>query len=230
MSDALKCLIEHRISMTDFLTNYLDDFLFLAKLLGQCNYLMKEFILLCGEVGFPLSTDKTFWGSLTMVFLRILLNGQTLTLSIPLEKHSRVQELIQNLLTKRKATVKQLQQLCGFLNFLNRAIFPGHTFTRHMYAKFAPVIDVNQKRPGAVKITKLLKPHHHVRLHQEFKFDCKVWLKFLDQRSAAVVNRPMVDLLTEPTSAQDLGFYSDASAWADFGFSCVLKNHWIWGK
>ena len=166
------------MGLTDFLTNYLDDFLILARLLEQCNYRLGQFILLCKEIGFPLSADKTIWGCLQMVFLGILLNGQTLTLSIPLEKRLHAQQMISCMLEKKKATVKELQQLCGFLNFLNRAIFPGRAFTRRMYAKFA--------------CGKPLKQHHHIRLDQEFKFDCKVWETFLCSSSASVVNRPMV--------------------------------------
>ena len=42
-----------------------------------------------------------------------------------------------------KATVKQLQQLCGFLNFLCRAIVPGHAFTRRMYAKYSNIVKID---------------------------------------------------------------------------------------
>ena len=31
---------------------------------------------------------------------------------------------------QRKITVLQLQKICGFLNFLGRAIIPGRAFTR----------------------------------------------------------------------------------------------------
>ena len=44
--------------------------------------------------------------------------------------------------------VHDLQKLCGFLNFLSKAVFPGRTFTRHMYAKFSHVINL-----GGVALT-----------------------------------------------------------------------------
>ena len=94
VSDGLKCITQYRIGRTDFLTHYLDDFLFLATLLCECNRLLREFIAMCEEIGFPLSADKTFWADLRMVFLGILLNGQTLTLSIPLEKRTRALDMI----------------------------------------------------------------------------------------------------------------------------------------
>ena len=61
---------------------------------------------------------------------------------------------------KKKATVKELQCLCGYLNFIGKAVFPGRTFTRRMYAKFSSVINVT----GAPKnsYTYKLKQHHYV--------------------------------------------------------------------
>ena len=86
LSDALKYLAEYRVDCKDFLTNYLDDFLFLARLMSQCNHLMNTFLSLCAKVGFLISVEKMVWTILQIVFLGILLNGNTFTLSIPLEK------------------------------------------------------------------------------------------------------------------------------------------------
>ena len=230
VSDGLKCIAQYRIGRTDFLTNYLDDFLFLATLLCECNRLLWEFIAMCEEIGFPLSTDKTFWADLRMVFLGILLNGQTLTLSIPLEKRTRALDMIQRLMHKNKATVHELQQLCGFLNFLNRVIFPGRALTRRMYSKFAGKFRYDVSPFNNVKkhtCSMKLKAYHHVRLDSEFCLDCKVWFSFLNQKLNSIVNRPMIDLASEPISATHLGFYSDASANPNFGFGCIMGDHWI---
>ena len=43
---------------------------------------------------------------------------------------------------KKKATIKELQLLCGYLNFLAKAIVPGRTFIRKMYSKFANFIEI----------------------------------------------------------------------------------------
>ena len=102
---------------------------------------------------------------------------------------------------KRKSTVKELQSLCGFLNFIGKAVFPGRTFTRQMYSKYSTVmylpggqvekfkgweIDALGNRTQKFK----LKPHHHVRLDTEFKSDCQIWLEFLTGQLAQVVSRP----------------------------------------
>ena len=127
---------------------------------------------------------------------------------------------------KKKATVKQLQQLCGLLNFLGKAIFPGRSFTRRMYAKFSEIVNIN----GAPKSANdyKWKQHHHVKLDKEFKLDCTVWLRFLSSEICSVVCRPMVDLQKMDTSV-DIGFASDASAAKDLGFGAILGHNWIYG-
>ena len=199
VSNALKHLAEYRANKRNFLSNYLDDFLFLACLMQECNRLMMIFLDMCAEVGFPISKEKTVWATLQIVFLGILLNGQSFTLSIPLEKHLCAQQLIEKFLHSKKATIRELQQLCGYLNFLTRAIFLGRTFTHRMYAKFADPLRMQRHKIAVenqavsdsnapVKFRKNLKPHHHIQLDSEFKLDCKVWKTFLDMKSASVVN------------------------------------------
>ena len=77
------------------------------------------------------------------------------------------------------------------------------------------------------KRVKLLKPHYHIRLDAEFKFDCQVWLSFLMHPDLArVVNRPMIDLSTSKLDV-DIGFYSDASHSEILGFGSILGDRWI---
>ena len=72
----------------------------------------------------------------------MLLDGRHLVLAIPDEKRVAAIEMIELLLNKKKTKVKELQQLCGFLNFISKAIFPGRTFTHHMYTKFSKVVNL----------------------------------------------------------------------------------------
>ena len=81
--------------------------------------------------------------------------------------------------------IKELQVLTGYLNFLTKAIFPGRTFTRRIYTKYA-----NLKN---ARVGNKLRPHHHVRLDSEFRFDCEIWRTFLLHHRNLAVCRPMVD-------------------------------------
>ena len=147
--------------------NYLDDFLFIAIARLMCNSMIQQFYELCRELNVPIAIEKTEWASTLIVFLGILLDGKRLVLSIPLEKQQKALNLLSELANKKKTTVKKLQVLIGYLNFLTKAIVPGRTLTRRIYAKYATLSKVGSAKP--------LKPHHHVNLDQEFRFDCKIW-------------------------------------------------------
>ena len=236
-SDALKFLVESRTSTDklctkDTTTNYLDDFLFLALRLAQCNYMVEEFLAMCEELGVPIAIEKTEWAGECIIFLGILLNGRHFILSIPIEKRDKAIKMIKNLLdwVKPKATVKELQELCGYLNFLCKAIFPGRTFIRRMYAKYSKIVKL-QGNDRTVETSYIPKPHHHVRLDSEFKKDCQVWLKFLDQDSklGQIVTRPMIDLLQPELTSEEIFFYSDVSRSEKLGYGCLYQTNWIRG-
>ena len=53
-SDALCYLIEYRTNSPKQVTNYLDDFLFLALSILSCNHKINEFLSLCKELNVPL--------------------------------------------------------------------------------------------------------------------------------------------------------------------------------
>ena len=231
ISNALKHLIECRTSnhinqsTRDTITNYLDDFLFLAVTIGRCNQIMEHFFVLCEEVGIPISFDKTEKAQICIVFLGIMLDGKQMLMRLPLEKREKAIKLIQNLMDKKKATVHELQELCGYLNFLCKAIFPGRPFIRRMYAKYSEKMQLkgyDKKNSWERKFA--LKPHHHICLDAEFKADCKVWLTFLNKDSDLnqIVNRPMIDVLAPSVTSEEICFYSDASS--KIGYGCLFDT------
>ena len=118
-------------------TNYLDDFLFMHTMQEKCNEMVRQFAILCKRIGVPVVTDKTKWGATSLKFLGIVIDGARKILMIPKEKRKQAIHLIRLCISKKKATVGQLQSLAGLLNFFNKAVHPGRTFTHRMYAKFA---------------------------------------------------------------------------------------------
>ena len=220
-SNALKHLVEYSTGGRYRVTNYLDDFLFVAETRSRCNYLVREFLRICELIHFLVSMEKTEWASTQVVFLGILLDGESKTLAVPENKRQKAINLLSNFMDRKRATVHELQALCGYLNFLNRAIFAGRAFTRRMYAKYAVIVRNGQDAK--------LKKHHHVRLDKEFKFDCAVWKKFLTCPDAIVLNRPMIDRHAFKT-AKEIRFYSDASAGENRGFGCILGKNWLFSQ
>ena len=67
----------------------------------------------------------------------MLPDGHNRILSIPADTVVYAINMLQSVCNKKKATIKEIQQLAGLLNFLNRAIFHGCAFTQHMYVKFS---------------------------------------------------------------------------------------------
>ena len=220
-SNALKFILTRRMGVRPgrAITNYLDDFLFSAIAKTICDTMISEFLLLCGKLNIPVAIEKTEWGDTMAIFLGIMLNGRTMTLSIPLAKQEKALKLLNDLAGKKRATVKQLQVLTGYLKFLTKAIVPGRTFTRCMYKKYS---NLQGKR---LKNGRKLKDYHQVKLDNEFKFNCEIWRTFLTHSQDIAVCRPMIDLGLTKT-AQDLFFYSDASANQSLGMGAVYSKQW----
>ena len=79
--------------------------------------MISSFLHLCEELGIPVSMEKTEWALELIVFLGVLLDRRRLMLALPEEKWTRAINLLKEFAdpSKTKVTVKQLQQLCGFL-------------------------------------------------------------------------------------------------------------------
>ena len=219
-SNVLQHIFEHKTRKPMVLTYYLDDFLFVESTVAKCNELVRVFLSICSEIGVPIADEKTKWSneSCCITFLGMLLDGKRKVISIPEEKIVKTINQLLLMLDKKKATVKEIQSLTGLLNFLTRAIFLGRAFTRRMYSKFS----------GAVHT---LKSYHHVKLDKEFKADCRVWLAFLDNDVNNIyrISRPFADL-SKFTTANDIGFSSDAEAGKSLDFGCVFGKSWLFGQ
>ena len=134
-SDSLHHIIEFIMGRHFTITNYLDDYLFIAREEQECNDVVRRFLQLCNEIGCPVSLEKTEWASMLIVFLGILLDGKSRTLSVPLDKRQKALNLLLWAIQRKKVTVNFIQKLTGTLNFINKAIVPGRVFTRAMYSK-----------------------------------------------------------------------------------------------
>ena len=217
-SDAVAYLVTYETGKK--LINYLDDYFFVAMLKMACNRQIQVFLDICKRINFPVSFEKTVWACTSLTFLGFLLDTINQTISLPCEKIARGRNMIESVLTKvpgkpLKMKILQLQKICGFLNFLGRAIIPGRAFTRRLYAYLSD-------KEGT------LKQYHHVRVNSEIKSDLTMWLNFLQHPT--VFCRPFMDysLVLE---ASELDFYVDASknpllGFGGYCFSSWMQCHW----
>ena len=197
------------------LVNYLDNFLFVALIAIACNRQLETFLQVCSEINFPVSDEKTFWAATSMIFLGLLINTVTRTVSILVEKILKAKQLIETMLSKasKKITVNQLQKLCGFLNFLCRSVLPGRAFTQRLYANL-----------GGINTKTILKPHHHLRITAEMRADLQTWLIFL--KHLTMYCRQFMDF-DKTWNAEEISFYSDASRSKILGFGAICETSWM---
>ena len=199
--------------------NYLDDFFFVALLKVTCDSKMKEFLMICQIINFPVSEEKTYWGTTQLSFLGLLINMVLYQILIPREKVQLAQDIIMDMLARvsKKKTLKELQRLCGILNFFDKCIIPARTFTRRLYAKTA------QKE-------RTLKPGHHIAIDREMRLDLELWLRFF--KHPTVFSRKITDF-DKTYQAEDIHMYSDSSRNPLLGCGGVCQSDWFsqqWDK
>ena len=210
ISDAISHLVSFRTRKRNI--NYLDDYFFAALKKLVCDWQVDTFIQVCEEISFPVALEKTFWGTTVIVFLGLLLDSERQVVCIPVEKIQKTLEMIAFFLNGRnkKATVHQIQKLCGLLNFLCHCVIPGHAFTRRLYS----VVASN------------MKPHHHIKISDEMRLDIQVWQRFLMHPD--IFCRPFLEF--GEFSAEDIQMFSDASRNFSLGFGAMCNKSWTFGQ
>ena len=211
VSDAIAHLVMFRTNKK--LINYLDDFLFATLLKALCDQQIGVFTDICNSICFPIATEKTFWRCTQLTFLGFLIDMIQQLVLIPCDKVAKGTNMISHILNKKnsKITILQLQKLCGFLNFLRRAILPGRAFMRRLYSH----------------LRSDLKSYHHIKVTKEMKLDLTVWLEFL--RHPSIYCRSFMDYSKEWSSVE-IDFYTDSSKNPNLGFGGKCKKEWMVGK
>ena len=142
-SDAIAHIVKYFTKKDN--VNYLDDFFFCALLKAMCNGQINTFISICNTINFPVSMEKTYFGTTKITFLGLLIDTLEQLICLPTDKIEKGLLLIGRILEKKnrtnnkgkskpvKITFHELQKLTGFLNFLSKAIVPGRAFTRRLY-------------------------------------------------------------------------------------------------
>ena len=207
-SDALAHIIRWKTHRDNI--NYLDDFFFVHALRRVCQHNLNLFIQLCRDINMPISLEKTTNSTTSITFLGLLIDLKRQMVFVPVDKLTKAIELIDFVLNKksRKITLKQLQKLCGYLNFLSKAIVAGRAFTRRLYSF------------GSA----LTKPNHHLKVKKEMQYDLLAWRTFLTNQT--MCGRPFFHFDLEVHS-EDIGFYTDASRNQELGCGGICGRNWF---
>ena len=211
VSNALSYIVMKQSGKTN--VNYLDDFLFAALYKLWCDNQLRLFIETCNRIRFPVSAEKTVWGTSRIVFLGLLIDTVLQLVGIPLEKIKKLTELLETAISRRSMRLKELQSLCGHLNFICKAVIPGRAFTRRLYFATA-----------SKKVEKKLRPYHHININKSMRQDMRMWLEFLSL--AGIYNRPFLDLSNDVTATQ-IFWYTDAAKGESRGCGGVCEKRWF---
>ena len=210
-SDAVAHIVKY-LTKQDLL-NYLDDYFFVDIVQQLCNQQISKFLEVCDLIRFPVALEKTFWATTRITFLGLLIDSDLQMVFIPLEKIQKAQDIVWDILLRKsnKVTLRELQKVCGLLNFFCKCIVPGRAFTRRLYAFTAS------------KKQKLL-PGHHIYLNAEMRADLEMWLLFFKHPS--IVARPFIEF-SRPLYAGEINMFTDSAGNKNLGTGGYCDKSWF---
>ena len=147
-----------------YISHILDDVITVsAKNSPDCLQSLERFIELCEELNIPLNHDNTVKPTTIAILHGIEVCTESMTARLPDDKLEKAKCLIHNLCFKKKTTLRELQEVLGFLNFACRVIKPGRAFLRRLY-------DLTHG---------ISSPFHHIKISQGARKDLRAWSEFL---------------------------------------------------
>ena len=201
-SSAIKWVLQTKLAVPN-VVKVLDDFFFVGKTEADCRHALDQFTKLCSELGVPLAPHKTVGPTTSLTFLGVELDSFEMQARLPLEKLQTYTRDLQELLTHKKVTLRNLKSTIGKLEFSTAVIPSGKPFLRRLHDL---TIGVS-------------KPFYFVRLTNAVKLDLTTWLSFLENYNGRTLLsfRPI-------QSSNSLHLYSDASK---AGFGATYGSKWI---
>jgi hypothetical protein len=143
--------------------SYLDDFFLAAETKAECQRMLQALIRLLRELGFNISWHKVVGPTQRITFLGVDIDTSDRTLSLGDNKVQQLQQKLQSFANRKRASKRQLQSLCGSLNWASYVVRGGRFFLRR-------ILD---------SIKGLRQQQHKIRLSSAFHADLQWWLSFL---------------------------------------------------
>ena len=189
----------------DLILHLLDDFFLAAKTHQLCKKQLDLFLSLCDFLNIPMAPDKTVGPATVLSFAGIELDSVAMVARLPADKVPKCREHISSLLRRKKVALKELQSLCGLLNFACSVITPARAFLRRL-------IDLT---------IGVRADHHKIRLTQQVKADLNVWFSFLEKFNGQCVFQ--ADIWQ---TSNKLKLFTDAAG--SLGFGAIFGRHWCY--
>ncbi|MCG8431274.1 MAG: hypothetical protein MJA29_08895, partial [Candidatus Omnitrophica bacterium] len=201
------CWIAQNNYQIEFILHLLDDFITLdtPSCIPERNMALLKLIF--RRLNIPTAPHKTIGPAQLLEFLGILLDTVNMLAKLPQDKIQRISQLIQDTLSRRTITKRDLLVILGHFNFASRVIVPGRSFVSYL-----------------IKLsTTVSKLHHHVTLNAECRKDLQAWSDFLQSWNGVAIF-----LDTHLTQAPDLELYTDSSS--TIGFGGYFQKRYFYGR
>ena len=202
-STSLEWIISQKLQGVGVI-HVLDDFLFIAPSYQACQSALNLFLKICEDIGVPISMEKTFGPSQSMPFVGIQLDTVLMEASLPEDKVIKFSKLLDEIMSTKTSTLKEVQSLTGMLNFACGIIAPARAFTRRLY-------DIT---------IGIVKPFHHVKINKQIKL---VWKEFLSNHNRKTFLLDYIWL-----SNTHLQLFTDSCT--TIGFGGYFQDNWFFGK
>ena len=115
-STALEWAAKVKLGVTG-MVHVIDDFLLLAHSVEKCSHDLMAFVVLCKQIGVPLTPSNTVGPSSSIPFVGIILDAVHMEARLPDNRLERSRSLLLAFQSKQKVTLKELQSLISVLNF-----------------------------------------------------------------------------------------------------------------
>ncbi|VDI82590.1 Hypothetical predicted protein [Mytilus galloprovincialis] len=180
----------------------------------NCNRGLHLLIRTLRELGYNINWSKVEGPAQRITFLGIIIDTRELTLTMPPEKQSDFYNLLLSFQKRKRASIKQIQSLCGKLNWACQMVKGGRTFLRRLINSISSAQNRNDK----------------VLLNSEFKADISWWLNFMSVFNGTVKFidfKPITSLQTDASSLGGGGYYNGDYFYVNWAidFPAFRKEH-----
>jgi hypothetical protein len=175
---------------------YLDDFILVAPTRELCTQALNTLLSLLRTLGFAINYNKVVTPTQRLTFLGITLDSVAMTLALPHDKIVQLTAELTRMVTATKVTKRQIQSLCGRLNWATQVIYGGRFHLRRLLDK----------------MNTLQKPWHRARTTLDMKADIQWWLEilpFFNGQMPMVDTRPAAPVSIDACTAAAGAFYLD---------------------
>ena len=169
--------------------SYLDDFFLVEQTKERCTESMNTLLRVLRRLGFYISYKKLSPPAQSCRFLGIILDSVQQEARLPVDKMSKLHSELPYFSGKKRATLRQLQELTGILCHASKVIHGGRPFTHRIIQM------LKQFKPGIKRI----------RIGNEVRLDLDWWnhcVEMFNGRTAILSSRitlldPVVPIVKE---------------------------------